>query len=174
MCICRDKTKLNIENVKVNLRKGMKQSYYWRCREWPYKDVPRKIIAEKFMQCQEYESLPVYKIFCFNGKPKLIQAIQNDKQPNESIDYFDTEWNLLDLKQNYPNSTIPFRRPSKLSEMLKIAEKLSADFAFIRIDLYLINDEIKFSEFTFYSDAGFAVFEPNDWDKKLGDMITLP
>ncbi len=119
-------------------------------------------------------NLPVYKFFCFDGEPKIIQAIQNDKQKNESIDYFDTQWNLLKLRQNYPNSEVPFSKPRQLDKMLDVVRKLaSGKQGFIRVDLYSINGEVYFSEYTFFSDCGFAAFEPEEWDKKLGNWIKL-
>lgn len=111
---------------------------------------------------------------CFNGKPKLIQVIQNDKRPNESIDYFDVDWNLLNLRQNFPNSVEHIEKPNKLEEMLKIAEQFSKNTCFLRVDLYLINENIYFSEFTFYSDGGMAKFVPEEWDGILGTWITMP
>ena len=90
------------------------------------------------------------------------------------IKYFDIEWNLLDLKQNYPNSKHPFSKPKKLDEMISLAEKLSRNESFIRVDFYLANDRIYFSEFTFFSDSGFAKFDPPEWDLKLGEELLLP
>ena len=157
----------------------MKDDYYLTYREWPYKDVPRKIIAEPYMEdlpaaALGLDTLPVYKILCFEGEPRIIQTIQNDKTPHETIDYFDPDWKLLPFRQNYPNSTVPTSRPKRLSEMLEIAEKLSSGFHFLRVDLYEINGEIYFSEFTFFSDAGFAPFEPEEWNRILGSWIYLP
>ena len=111
---------------------------------------------------------------CFDGEPRIIQTIQNDKQPNESIDYFDTEWNLLDLRQNFPNSEKPLDKPEKLDEMCKLARVLAKGMAFLRVDFYMINGEVKFSEHTFYSDAGFSKFYPESWDLILGEWIHLP
>lgn len=172
--ICKNKAKMKTDIVKKELKKGFKQQYFWVGREWPYKNVVPRVIVEEFVKDGDNENLPVYKFFCFNGKPKIIQTIQNDKQPNESIDYFDTEWNLLDFRQNYPNSERPFVKPKKLKEMLRIAATLSQGYSFIRVDLYIVNDAIKFSEFTFYSDCGFAKFEPEKWDYILGSWIELP
>ena len=172
--VCRDKSKLDIAAAKERLRKRLKVNYYYLCREWPYKDVKPRIIAEKYMEDFGHSALPVYKIFCFDGKPEIIQAITNDKQKNESIDYFDTDWNKLELRQNFPNSPEPLPKPVMLDEMLKLAEKLSAGFSFIRIDLYCINGKTFFSEFTFFSDAGLTPFVPDKWDRILGDRITLP
>ena len=125
------------------------------------------------MKDREFETLPVYKILCFSGEPKIIQTIQNDKQTNETIDYFDIQWNRLKLRQNFPNSVQPLEKPEQLEEMLMIASKLSKGMKFIRIDLYVINHRIFFSEYTFYSDAGLEKFYPSKWDKILGDWIKL-
>ena len=179
LILCRDKTRLNREKAIRELKKAMKDDYYLTYREWPYKDVPRKIIAEPYMEdlpaaALGLDTLPVYKILCFEGEPRIIQTIQNDKTPHETIDYFDPDWKLLPFRQNYPNSTVPTARPKRLSEMLEIAEKLSSGFHFLRVDLYEINGEIYFSEFTFFSDAGFAPFEPEEWNRILGCWIYLP
>ncbi len=179
LILCRDKTHLNREKATRELKKAMKDDYYLTYREWPYKDVPRKIIAEPYMEDLQaaalgLDTLPVYKILCFEGEPRIIQTIQNDKTSHETIDYFDPDWKLLPFRQNYSNSTVPTARPKQLSEMLKIAKKLSSGFHFLRVDLYEINGEIFFSEFTFFSDAGFAPFEPEEWNRILGSWIHLP
>jgi len=171
--ICKDKNKFDNEASKKFLEKHLTYQYFYHCREWPYKNVKPRIMAEEFLQDGNREVLPVYKIMCFGGQPKIIQTIQNDKQPNETIDYFDTEWNLLDLRQNFPNSEVPLNKPEKLEEMLSIARKLSEGMSFIRVDLYTANEKIYFSEFTFFSDAGLASFDPPEWDLKFGEWIRL-
>lgn len=174
LIICKDKNKLDIEAAKNKVNRSLSKNYYWHAREWPYKNVQPRILAEPFMKDGNNSFLPVYKFMCFNGEPRIIQTIQNDKQPNESIDYFDTEWNCLELKQNFPNSERPLVKPEKLDEMCELARKLAKGHAFLRVDFYVINGEIKFSEFTFYSDAGFSKFTPESWDKILGQWIDLP
>ena len=173
--ICKNKETLDIAAARKKINSRMDYNYYYNLREWPYKNVKPRIIAEEFMQDRDYEYLNVFKIFNFNGEPKIIQTIQNDKMPNETIDYFDIEWHLLELKQNFPNSDHPIERPDTLEEMLNLAKILSKDTSpFIRTDFYEINGKVYFSEFTFYSDAGFAKFTPEKWDTILGDWITLP
>lgn len=172
--ICKDKTTFNNKRAKKIINRHLRKNYYYSCREWPYKNIKPRIIVEEFMENKGFDYLPVYKFFCFNGVPKIIQTIQNDKQPNETIDYFDVDWNLLDMRQNFPNSEKPLEKPQKLSEMLEIAENLSMDLPFIRVDLYVINNDIYFSEYTFFSDAGFERFTPDYWNIKLGDMLELP
>ena len=174
LVICRDKAELDISAARRKIERSLKVNYFWHGREWPYKNVKPRIIAEKFMSDNVHESLIVYKIFNFGGEPKIIQVIQDDKTSKESIDYFDTDWNLLDLRQNYPNSEIHLPKPENLDLMLEFSRKLSKDAPpFIRTDFYEINGKIYFSEFTFFSDSGFAKFNPTEWDNKLGDLINL-
>ena len=140
-------------------------------------ETREKIVSsfyEEYMEDDGNTNLPVYKIFCFEGKPTVIQVIQNDKTKEESIDYFNTNWELLDLRQNFPNSINHLSRPSKLDEMIAIAEKLSKGHHFLRIDLYEINGSVFFSEYTFFTDAGFEPYHPDHWDKDFGQMINVP
>ena len=92
----------------------------------------------------------------------------------ETIDYFDTDWNLLEMKQNFPNSAVHLDKPNLLEEMLKLSGYLSKNRPFLRVDWYIVNGQLKFSEFTYYSDAGVKKFHPNEWDYVLGDWIELP
>jgi len=174
LVICRDKSKLDISAAREKIENSLKTNYYWHGREWPYKNAKPRIIAEQYMQDGQTLALPVYKIFNFGGEPKIIQTIQNDKTPNETIDYFDTDWKLLQLRQNYPNSAEPLTKPEQLETMFALARKLNAGFPFIRTDFYTINGQVYFSEFTFYSDSGTAKFQPEEWDNKLGQWIKLP
>lgn len=174
LIICRDKSKLDKIAAGRKLKNALKRNYFYLGREWPYKNVKPRILAEPFMQNSSKENLDVYKIMTFNGVPKIIQTIQNDKTPMETIDYFDCEWNLLNLRQDYPNSIVPLDRPKMLDIMLEFACELSRGFPFLRVDFYEIDGEVYFSEFTFYSDNGFAPFTPKEWDLILGNWLKLP
>lgn len=174
LVICRDKSTLDIEAAKKKINKSLRRNYFYLGREWPYKNVPRRIIAEKYMENPQNENLDVYKVFTFSGEPRIIQTIQNDKTSSETIDYFDPQWNLLDMRQDYPNSEVPLKQPESLTKMLELARELSDGLPFVRIDFYEINGEVFFSEFTFYSDCGFARFTPSSWDNILGEWVILP
>ena len=174
LVICRDKSTLDKKQTIDKLAKSLKKNGYWYSRELPYKYVKPCIFAEQYMEDSLSKNLVVYKFFTFSGEPKIIQVIQNDKLPEESIDYFDCDWNLLNLKQNFPNSPAPLPRPETLNEMIDLAIRLSHSLPFLRIDLYEINGKVYFSEFTFYTDAGMAVFEPDSWDDTLGVWVKLP
>ena len=172
--LCRDKAKFDKEKARTFFDRRLRNNYFWSCREWPYKNVTPCIFAEELMMDGNREHLPVYKVMCFGGEPRVIQTIQNDKQPNESIDYFNTDWQLLPFRQNYPNSETPLGRPECLEEMLKLSRRLSEGHPFLRVDWYVINEKVYFSEFTFYSDAGFAAFHPDKWDLIMGSWVSLP
>ncbi len=172
--ICRDKFSFDLEKAKEQLSKRLKINYFDHAREWPYKNIIPCIFAEPLVQDGDKENLPVYKFFCFSGEPRIIQTIQNDKTSYETIDYFDLDWNHLNLTQNYKNSEYPFERPELLDEMIKVTRYLCKGYPFIRIDLYQANGKVLFSEFTLFSDAGFEAFHPDEWDVKLGDWIILP
>lgn len=174
LVICRNKSDLDVSAIKEKIEKSLGRNYFWHGREWPYKDVKPRIIAEEYMEQHGSECLPVYKIMTFGGRAEIIQTIQNDKTKDESIDYFDRDWNLLELRQNYPNSKKPLPRPENLSKMIELAELFAEGFKFLRVDFYEINGRVYFSEFTFYSDSGTAIFTPEKWDYILGDKIKLP
>lgn len=170
--ICTDKYRFDMGSAKKILENGRKHNYFWPDREWPYYSVPRRILAEELIGDGK-QSLNVYKIFNFNGVPRIVQVIQDDKTEAESIDYFDTKWNLLELRQNFPNSVVHLERPRRLGELLELAAILSEGFPFLRTDFYVVENRVLFSEFTFFTDSGSERFYPDEWDAKLGDLIIL-
>lgn len=179
LIICKDKSQLDIEAAINELNRGLKDDYYKINREWPYKDVPRKILAEEYKEDESGFELKDYKLYCFNGEPKYCQV---DFGKSEGVtrqdftrNFYDVNWNLIDVQYNHPNDpnrVIP--KPSKFDEMKELARKLSKGEPFMRVDFYNVGEQILFSEITFYPIAAFGWFKPAEWDRKLGDMITLP
>ena len=176
MCICKDKLKLDIDKVKKELKKGLKQNYYLTGREWPYKDVPRKIVAEKYMVDESGTELKDYKLFCFNGKVQYIQ-VDFDRFTNHKRNFYDTAWNYVPFTTCYPtDASRIIDRPILLEKMIYIAEQIARSLGgvpVVRIDLYYIVDRIYFGEITFYHGSGYEKFYPSEWDYKLGKMIDL-
>ncbi len=170
--VCKDKTLFDAEAAKEIFNKRLKMNYYWPDREWAYHNVKGRIIAEEYINDGNDKLIP-YKVFNFMGNPKIIQVIQGDKSADESIDYYDVNWNLLELRQNFPNSKLHVQRPKKLEEMLRLSRVLSRGIPFVRTDFFIIGDDIKFSEFTFYSDSGAERFYPDKWDEELGMLIDI-
>ena len=173
MCICRDKSKLDIEKVKAELRKGLKENYFMRWREWPYKNVPRKILAEKFMVDESGTELTDYKWFCFNGEP-FMMYVSHDNAEHATTDFFDMNYNRLPLRMKDPNSDNPPTKPKEFEEMREYAKVLSRHIPFLRVDFYVISHKVYFGELTFFDSTGMAKFSPEEWDEKLGKLIVLP
>lgn len=175
MCICKDKSSLDIKQVKNELRKGIKQNYYLTGREWPYKNVPRRIIAEKYMVDESGYELKDYKYYCFDGKVKLVM-INSDRMSAETTkaNYFDENYHPLDFTWGYENAEVPPVKPERFEEMKCLAEKLSEGLPHVRIDFYQTPNGIFFGEMTFFDGCGFDSIEPIEWDYKIGSWIKLP
>lgn len=174
--ICKDLIRFNKSEAELNLERSLRSDSYAVSKEWPYKNIPRKIIAEELIELPDKQDLTDYKIYCFNGVPKYIQVIQ-DRNTKETIDFFDTEWKHMEfvgLNRSAKNAAVHPQRPSKLGEMLDIAKKLAKDIVFVRVDLYYTQDKIYFGELTFFPASGMGRFTPDKYDKILGDMIKLP
>lgn len=179
MCVCKDKSTIDIPKVKTALRKGLEENYFLHGREWPYKHVQRKIIAEQFMIDSDQEELRDYKFFCFGGKPYLCQVI-SERSSNEKIDFYDMEWNrlvglvgLINSSSCICNSKDMIPCPLSFADMKRMASTLSRGIPFVRIDFYDINGKAYFGEITFFAASGFGVFYPDEWNEKLGRMIDL-
>ena len=172
MCICTNKEELDVRSVKKNLEKGLKEEYYYVGREWPYKDVPKKIIAEKYMIDPVTKDLRDYKFYCFNGKVKfvMINSDRNSDQPTKA-DYFDRSFNWLDFRWGYEHSRIKPEKPHDFEKMIEIAEKLSQNMKHARIDLYYCANKIYFGEITFFDGSGFDKIEPVEWIKVEDDLV---
>ena len=175
MCICKDKSKLDIPKVKAELRKGLKQDYYLTGREWPYKDVPRKIICEKYMTNGTGEELNDYKLMCFGGKVKATFVCNNRFSKNGlNVTFYDTDWTRMPFERHYPSCKTEIEKPRTYDEMVAVAEKLAQEIPFVRADFYEINGKTYFGELTFFPGSGFEEFSPSEWDKTLGEWIKLP
>lgn len=176
MCICRDRSKLDIEKVKSDLRKGLAQDYYISGREWPYKDVPRKIICEKYMEDTSFNDLPDYKVHSFNGTPKVILVCRDRfKESGLTEDFFTEQWEHIPVSRvSHPNAANPIGQPQELEQMIKLTEEITTGLPFARVDFYTIKDKLYFGEITLYPASGFEKFVPDKYDQEFGEWIKLP
>ena len=157
--ICKDKSKLNIEEAKEKINKSLKNNYYWMWREWVYKNVKPRIIIEKYMEDNKTKDIRDYKFFCFNGKMKMFK-IDFNRYINHQANYYDKNKKL--------------KIPNNIDKMIELSEQLSKNMTFLRVDFYDINGKIYFGELTFCPAAGVGKFIPEEWDYKLGKFIELP
>ncbi len=169
--IVRDKYKIDWKNVQKKLKRLLKKNYYYKSREWQYKTINPKIVIEKLLFTKEYNIPNDYKIHCFNGRAIFIGVIY-DKNINTKINYYDFDWNILEI-HNFNKKGMGVNKPKVLKRMKSIAETLSNDFHYVRVDLYVVDDKIYFGELTFSPAAGFAPFNPIEWDRRFGDEIVF-
>ena len=172
--ICKDKMTLDYRKTVEKLNKSLKQNIYKSLREWPYKGVEKKIMAEEYMEDTETKELRDYKLFAFDGKVKALFVATERGGGNVKFDFFDADFNHLDVVQEHPMSGKNIPKPYCFEEMKEIAEKLSKGFPHVRIDMYEVNHRVFFGEFTFYHHGGVVPFHPKEWDYKFGSWIQLP
>lgn len=174
--IVKDKDKMNLVKTKKIIEDSLNNNYYLQGREWPYKNVKHRIIAEKYMVDESGYELKDYKFFCFNGIAKVMFIASDRQNTNEEtkFDFFDMEFNHLPFTNGHPNSNKIIIKPKSFEKMKKLAEILSEGIPQVRIDFYDINGNIYFGEMTFSHWSGFVPFIPDEWDYRLGSMINLP
>ena len=171
--ICKDKSQLDMDNARKVLSNGLKRNYYYQTREWPYKNVKPRIIAEQFMVDESGIELKDYKYYCFDGKVKMM-FVATGRPYDTRFDFFGTNFNHLPVKQGYDWADKPISKPLGFDEMISLAEKLSKNIPHVRIDFYDINGQIYFGEMTFFDSSGWTPLEPVEWDYKMGSWINLP
>ncbi len=176
LVICKDKAKFDIEKAKKKIEKSLKGNYYWHGREWPYKSVKPRIIAEKFMEDDKTGELRDYKFFCFDGDVKCV-FIATDRQSDKEetkFDFFDMEFNHLPFTNGHPNAKFAPSKPEQFELMKTLACKLSVGIPQSRVDFYEVNGKVYFGEITFFHWSGMKRFEPHEWDYTFGSWIKLP
>ncbi|MCL2066580.1 MAG: hypothetical protein FWG99_03845 [Treponema sp.] len=174
--IVRDKTKFNREEAKIKFDKWLNINFaYYFGLELQYRDIEPKIIAEQYLE-DESGGLSDYKYYCFEGKPYSVEYfIDRFERGGYKAIMYDLDWNQTDWTVDaHHEAGNSIAKPDNLQEMNSIAEILCAGFHHVRVDFYLVKDRIYFGEMTFTSANGLEHFEPEEWNRKLGDMIKLP
>ena len=183
MCICKDKSRLDVDEVVIGLERELSRNYYWPFREWAYKDIKPRVIAEQYMEDKETKNivntLINYKFYCFNGEPRFLYVgtddVSSGKKGELRLTFYDLEMRRVPFyRSDHKELSFDVQKPDCFDEMIRIARLLSKDIPFVRVDLYCINDKVYFSELTFYPGGGVSPFEPQEWENKMGDWIVLP
>ncbi|MDO8316021.1 MAG: ATP-grasp fold amidoligase family protein [Flavobacterium sp.] len=172
--ICTDKSKINWWIWKKIMNVWLHNNIFWPGREWPYKKMKPRLIAEPFLK-DESGQLMDFKFFCFNGKAHFVQANKGRDTAEHAQNFYDLDWKILPFGKDLeprPDITIP--APFQLKKMAAIAEDLAVDFPFVRVDFYEVNQQIIFGEMTFYPKSGLPDFTPIEYDHILGDLLQLP
>lgn len=167
--VCTDKQKFDIESAKKQLRMSLRRDFYLKGREWPYKNVTRRIIAEKYMG----KDMNDYKFMCFDGKVRCSFVCTERNSNGLKVTFFDNDWNKLPFERHYPKSEKKIIRPRNFDKMIELAEILSKDIPFVRVDFYEVDGKVYFGELTFFPGNGFEEFSPETADYELGNWINL-
>lgn len=175
--ICSDKITFDKQSAIDKLNASLRTDLFKVWREWPYKNVPKRILAEKYIEPRpEIKDLADYKFFCFDGKVKGLFVATERQNPNEEVkfDFFDENYNHLPFRQGHDHAKVMPPKPRNFELMKQLAGKLSKGIPHVRVDLYDLGDHVLFGEMTFFHFSGMVKFEPEEWDKRLGDMLKLP
>ena len=178
LVICRDKSKLDKEKAKRKIEKSLKNNYFWQGREWPYKNVKPRIIAEQYMEDESGNGLRDYKFFTFNGESKFLylsEGLEDHTTAKISFVGLDGKEMPFHRADYRPFDELP-AMPANFAEMTELSNRLAKEVGspFVRCDFYSVDGRIYFSEITFTPCGGALPFEPAEWDEKLGGWIKLP
>lgn len=173
LVIIKDKAKLDKAVAKEKIDAALKQNFYYIGREWSYKNVKPRIIAEQYTEDYIDGESRDYKFFCFNGVPKEMFIASDRASDHVKFDYYDLEFNHLGIKQKYPNAQKTLRKPVTLEKMIEVSKILSKGYPHVRVDFYEVNGKVYFGELTFYHFSGFMPFESSKWDDIFGDWLGI-
>lgn len=175
LVICKDKKTLDIKEAKKRLNHFLKRRYYDCNREWPYKNVTPRIIAEAYMEDSRYKELRDYKFFTFGGVPKVLYIAQGRGKGEPTVaDFFDMDFNHLPFTIDHDTAEIPPEKPECFEEMKRLAAVLSQGTPQLRVDFYEVDGKVYFGEMTFFHCSGMEQFHPEEWNRIFGDWVVLP
>lgn len=187
LAVCRDKSKFDIDKARQIINKSLKRNFYYLGREWPYKGVHPRILAEKFMtESASLEDdigkstveigLTDYKFYCFNGVPKFLYISKGLEDHTTALMTFVTmDWKIAPFQRtDFAGFKELPKKPEHYDEMVEYATKLSEGIPFVRVDLYEIQNTVYFSEMTFSPSSGYALFSPGEWENTIGEWLKLP
>ncbi len=172
--ICHDKAQLDWLSEKKKLRKWMSTRYGIATCETHYKYIKPRIIVEKYLEEKSGSSLIDYKVYCFNGNPYCIGVFRNRELGTQDMikEFYDFNWDKLDIARKATDQFLP--KPNVLDKMYEYAKRLSKPFPFVRVDFYIVNDQLVFGELTFTPAGGISTAHSDEADLVLGEMLKLP
>lgn len=170
--ICRDKSSFDFDAVGKQLTRNLHRDFYLAGREWPYKNIPHRIIADKFLDDHTGTELRDYKFWCFNGNPKYMYC--TIKGANVYENFYDMDFNIAPINHGFPRHRPEFEKPEKFEEMKKMAAILSKGLPFVRVDFFQVEGHVYFGEFTFFDWGGHRPFASKEMDLELGKLMELP
>ena len=170
---CKNKASFDLKAAKQIIGRSLRHSYYLEGREWPYKNVRPRIIADMLLDDGRTGELQDYKWWCFNGEPKVMYITNKGIAGQVYENFYDMEFNVLDIDHGFPRIFPEYDKPKEFELMKELAAKLSQDIPFVRVDFFDIHGKVYFGEFTFFDHAGLRPFVSEKWDNILGEWLNL-
>lgn len=170
--ICSDKRRLDVEVAATKLDRWLGENGYFPRREWPYKDIPPRIVCEEYLEGDPDWGLLDYKFFCFDGTPTFV-AVDFDRFSNHTQYFYDMDWQRQPFMHGLPTPDRDAPRPPNLDTMIEVASTLSEGFPFLRVDLYNCDGRVIFGELTFHPAGSLKGITPAQYDRALGDLIDI-
>lgn len=167
-----EKGEVDVSKVISLVDKWCRNNFFWMGREWAYKKCYRGVVIEKFIDGGGGQPPNDYKFFCFNGSVEIVQ-VDSDRFNGHKRSLYDRDWNKLDVELEYRGDVQLIEKPVLFDEMMRLAQKLSAGFPFVRVDLYQVGGNIYFGELTFYPGKGVERFKPSSFDGLLGESLDI-
>lgn len=172
--ICRDKSTFNNETARKRINNALRLNYFYACREWPYKNIPRQIIADELLDDHSGKELNDYKFWCFGGVPMYMYCTVKTKRKEIYENFYDMNFNIIKINHGFSRRVPEFEKPAAFELMKELAGKLAEGIPFVRVDFFYVNGKVYFGEYTFYDWAGLQPFETFEMDLKLGELLVLP
>lgn len=173
--VCKDRKTFDENSALSKLQDSLNTNLYYLSREWPYKHVPHRIIAEEYIESKDKSPLTEYKLFCFDGEVKIVLVCKGLAHTTKRTnDFCDVNLNRYPFTSLLPNSEGKLTKPDNYDELLRYASELSKGFPEVRVDAYVFDGKIYFGELTFFHNSGLRRYEPDEWDYKIGEWVKLP
>lgn len=169
--ICRNRQEFDLAAAEKKLTKALAREFFYEGRQWPYKNVRPRIIAEQYMENRETGDLRDYKFFTFGGEPRVMYIATGRGTGETYGDFFDMEFNHLDLAIDHRMAPVCPEKPALFEEMKQAAARLAKDTPQVRVDFYEVNGQFYFGEMTFFHCSGFVSFHPDSWDETFGSWV---
>lgn len=173
--VCKDRNTFDENSARSKLQDSLNTNLYYLSREWPYKHVPHRIIAEEYIESKDKSPLTEYKLFCFDGEIKIVLVCKGLAHSTQRTnDFCDVNLKRYPFTSLLPNSEGELTKPDNYDELLWYASELSKGFPEVRVDAYVFDGKIYFGELTFFHNSGLRRYEPDEWDYKIGEWVKLP
>ena len=150
----------------------LRSSHYQNNKEWVYKNICPRIIADQLLEDGTGHELTDYKFWCFNGVPKIMYITNKGSKIYEN--FYDMDFRPVDLNHGFERKKPEYECPQNFELMKELASILSCDIPFVRVDFFDINNKVYFGEFTFYDWGGMQPFCKYETDLQIGSWLNLP